>query len=183
MPGEAKREKDRKWKLARNAVWGCVPTRLGSEVPATWVPATELVPGGERAPWSSSTWVQSVWSAGQEVWTQVGATGVSWRCFGPVRVFRYRVGRAWYVLAQPARAGDMPATDYAAAGAEQLTRRQQSAIGRIREELRELPAVKKLERHLLAEVGPPRLPLPLIVFLTVFLSVFLSVSPSARIAT
>ena len=53
MPSRAKRDKERRWKLARNAVWGCVPARLGSEVPATWVPATELVPGGERAPWSS----------------------------------------------------------------------------------------------------------------------------------
>ena len=101
MPSKAKRAKEQKWKLARNAVWGCVPARLGSEVPATWVPATELVPGGERAPWSSSTWVQSVWSAGQEAWTQVGTTGVSTRLFGDVRVIRYRVGRAWYVLAQP----------------------------------------------------------------------------------
>ena len=48
MPSKAKRDKERKWKLARNAVWGCVPARLSSEVPATWVPATELVPGGER---------------------------------------------------------------------------------------------------------------------------------------
>ncbi len=38
MPNKAKREKERKWKLARNAVWGCVPARLVSEVPATWVP-------------------------------------------------------------------------------------------------------------------------------------------------
>ena len=51
MPSKAKREKERKWKLARNDVWGCVPTRQGSEVPATWVLATELVPGGERAPY------------------------------------------------------------------------------------------------------------------------------------
>jgi len=50
MPGKAKREKDRKWKLARNAVWGCVPAWLGSEVPATWVPATELVPGASGRP-------------------------------------------------------------------------------------------------------------------------------------
>ena len=49
MPNKAKRDKERKWKLARNAVWDCVPARLVSEVPATWVPATELVPGGERA--------------------------------------------------------------------------------------------------------------------------------------
>ena len=41
MPSKAKREKERKWKLARNDVWGCVPARLGSEVPATWVPATD----------------------------------------------------------------------------------------------------------------------------------------------
>ena len=34
MPSKAKREKEQKWKLARNAVWGCVPARLGSEVPA-----------------------------------------------------------------------------------------------------------------------------------------------------
>ena len=132
MPSRAIRDKERRWKLARNAVWGCVPARLGSELPATWVPATELVPGGERAPWSSSSWGNAVWSAGQETWTQVGTTGVSTRLFGDIRVLRYRVGRAWYVLAQPARAGDMPATDYAAAGAEKLTRRQKSAIGRIR---------------------------------------------------
>ena len=44
MPSKAKRDKERRWKLARNAVWGCVPARLGSEVSATWVPATELVP-------------------------------------------------------------------------------------------------------------------------------------------
>ena len=56
MPSKAKRDKERKWKLARNAVWGCVPARLSSEVPATWVPATELVPGGERAPWSSRSY-------------------------------------------------------------------------------------------------------------------------------
>ena len=110
MPSKAKREKERKWKLARNAVWGWVPARLDSEVPATWVLATELVPGGERAPWSFCTWGRSVWGAGQEAWTWVGATGVSGRLFGPVRVFRYRVGRAWYVLAQPARAGDMITT-------------------------------------------------------------------------
>ncbi len=56
MPSRAKRDKERRWKLARNAVWDCVPARLGSEVSATWVPATELVPGGERAPWSSRSW-------------------------------------------------------------------------------------------------------------------------------
>ena len=50
MPSKAKREKERKWKLARNAVWGCVPARLGSELPATWVPATELVPGRFSSP-------------------------------------------------------------------------------------------------------------------------------------
>ena len=106
MPSKAKREKDRKWKLARNAVWGCVPARLGSEVPATWVPATELVLGGERAPWSSRSWGKSIWSAGQESWTQVGATGVETRLFGGnIRVLRYRVGRALYIFAQPARAG------------------------------------------------------------------------------
>ena len=38
MPSRAKRDKERRWKLARNAVWGCVPARLSSEVPATWVP-------------------------------------------------------------------------------------------------------------------------------------------------
>ena len=47
MPSRAKRDKERRWKLARNAVWDCVPARLGSEVSATWVPATELVPGGD----------------------------------------------------------------------------------------------------------------------------------------
>ena len=36
MPSRAKRDKERRWKLARNAVWDCVPARLGSEVPATW---------------------------------------------------------------------------------------------------------------------------------------------------
>ena len=46
MPSRAIRDKERRWKLARNAVWGCVPARLSSEVPATWVPATELVPQG-----------------------------------------------------------------------------------------------------------------------------------------
>eukprot|EP01048_Picozoa_sp_COSAG05_P016420 COSAG05_NODE_2110_length_3549_cov_2.493043_3_plen_154_part_00 len=150
MPSRAKRDKERRWKLARNAVWGCVPARLGSEVPATWVPATELVPGGERAPWSSRSWGMSVWGAGQEAWAQVGSTGVDGRLFGPVHVFRYHARNALFLLAQPARAGDVPATDYAAAGAGQLTRRQLVSIGRIREELRELPEVKELERHLLA---------------------------------
>ena len=116
MPSRAIRDKERRWKLARNAVWGCVPARLGSEVPATWVPATELVPGGERAPWSSRSWGMSVWGAGQEAWAQVGATGVDGRLFGNVRVFRYRhgVGASLYVLAQPARAGDVPVAGYAA---------------------------------------------------------------------
>ena len=81
MPSKAKRDKERRWKLARNAVWGCVPARLVSELPATWVPATELVPGGERAPWSSRTWCASVLGAGQEAWAQVGATGVD-ECSG-----------------------------------------------------------------------------------------------------
>jgi len=154
MPSRAKRDKERRWKLARNAVWDCVPARLGSEVSATWVPATELVPGGERAPWSSRTWCASVLGAGQEAWAQVGATGVDGRLFGNVRVFRYRhgVGASLYVLAQPARAGDVPVAGYAAAGAEPLTRRQLVSIGRIREELRMLDEVKELERHLLAEV-------------------------------
>ena len=44
MPSRVIRDKERRWKLARNAVWDCVPARLGSEVSATWVPATELVP-------------------------------------------------------------------------------------------------------------------------------------------
>ena len=48
MPSKAKRAKEQKWKLARNAVWGCVPARLGSEVPATWVPAI----GGSSLPLS-----------------------------------------------------------------------------------------------------------------------------------
>ena len=180
MPGKAKRKKDRKWKLAHDAVWGCVPARLCSEVLATWVPATELVPGGERAPWSSSSWGKSIWSAGREAWAQVGATGVSTRLFGNIRVFRYRrVGRALYVLAQPARAGDMPATDYAAAGAEQLTRRQQSAIGRIREELQELPAVKELKRHLLAEVRARRTTSHTSPFACIAVAVSISVCLSA----
>ena len=121
MPSRAIRDKERRWKLARNAVWGCVPARLSSEVPATWVPATELVPGGERAPWSSRSWGMSVWGAGQEAWAQVGSTGVDGRLFGPVHVFRYHARNALFLLAQPARAGDVPATDYAAAGAGQLT--------------------------------------------------------------
>ena len=166
MPSKAVRDKERRWKLARNAVWGCVPARLGSELPATWVPATELVPGGERAPWSSRSWGKSIWSAGQEAWSQVGATGVDGRLFGPVHVFRYHARNALFLLAQPARAGDVPATDYARAAAGQLTRRQLVSIGHIREELRELPEVKQLERHLLAEVRAPD-------FLTVFLTVFL----------
>ena len=159
MPGKAKGEKDKKWKLARNAVWGCVPARLGSEVPATWVPATELVPGGERAPWSSSSWGKTVWGAGQETWTPVGATGVSGRRFGPVHVFRYRpnrVGvatRAWYILAQAASLGGTPSAAYAAAGAEPLTRRQQLGVGRTREAIGNLPAVKELALHLGAEVA------------------------------
>ena len=45
MPSKAKREKDRKWKLARNAVWGCVPARLGSEVPATYESVPTLTGG------------------------------------------------------------------------------------------------------------------------------------------
>ena len=99
MPSKAKRDKERRWKLARNAVWDCVPARLGSEVSATWVPATELVPGGERAPWSSRTWCTSVLGAGQEAWAQVGATGVDGRLFGPVHVFRYLISGALTVRA------------------------------------------------------------------------------------
>ena len=51
MPNKAKRDKERKWKLARNAVWECVPARLVSEVPATWVPAPD---------WSSRSCGKSV---------------------------------------------------------------------------------------------------------------------------
>ena len=157
MPGKAKREKDRKWKLASNAAWDFLPASLLREAPAVWVPGIDLVPSGEDVPWVSSTWGKTVWGAGQETWTPVGATGVSGRRFGPVHVFRYRpnrVGvatRAWYILAQAASLGGTPSAAYAAAGAEPLTRRQQLGVGRTREAIGNLPAVKELALHLGAE--------------------------------
>ena len=93
MPSKAKGEKELKWKLARRAAWDFLPASLLREVPAVWVPGIDLVPSGEDVPWVSSIWGKTVWGAGQETWTPVGATGVSGRRFGPVHVFRYRPNR------------------------------------------------------------------------------------------
>ena len=51
MPGKAKREKDRKWKLARKAAWDFLPASLLREAPAVWVPGIDLVPSGEDVPY------------------------------------------------------------------------------------------------------------------------------------
>ena len=49
MPSKAKRDKERRWKLARNAVWDCVPARLGGEVSATYLGSGDRAGSRRRA--------------------------------------------------------------------------------------------------------------------------------------